>query len=73
MGQFHVYARLFLAASSDHEKAQVFDEVVEWLESKSGATIESGLKSRIFAILCTREGADFLRWVTANDGSDLHT
>jgi hypothetical protein len=67
MGQFHVYARLFLDAKDDGERAQVFADVCEWLEAKSETTIEIGLKTRIFAILCTREGADFLRWVTGND------
>jgi hypothetical protein len=73
MGQFHVYARLFLAASDDRERSQVFDEAVEWLEHTAETTIEKGLKTRVFAILCTREGADFLRWVTGNDGEDVHS
>jgi hypothetical protein len=71
MGRVYVYARLFLAAGSSHEKAQVFDDAVDWLERKAETTIEEGLKSRIFAIFCTREGEDFLRWVTGHDGENV--
>ena len=67
MGQFHVYATLFLDTTSVDEKAQVFDSAVEWLESKSETTIENGLKSRVFAILCSPQGEDFLRWVIGHD------
>lgn len=63
----YVFARLFLVAQGDREKAEVFDKAVEWLESKSETTIENGLKSRIFAILCSPEGEDFLRWVIGHD------
>ena len=63
----YVFARLFLVAQHGPEKAEVFDRAVEWLESKSETTIESGLKSRIFAILCSPEGEDFLRWVIGHD------
>lgn len=73
MGQFHVYARLFLAAGDDRARAQVFAEAVEWLEHTTETTIEKGLKTRVFAILCTREGADFLRWVTGNDAENSHS
>jgi len=73
MGQLHVYARLFLAAGDDRARAQVFAEAVEWLEHTAETTIEKGLKTRIFAILCTREGEDFLRWVTANDAENGHS
>jgi hypothetical protein len=73
MAQFHVYAILFLAATSEQEKAQVFGEAVEWIEGAAGTTIEKGLKGRIFAILCTREGEDFLRWVSGHDTEDVHT
>jgi hypothetical protein len=73
MGQIHVYARLFLAACDDRARAQVFDEAMEWLENTAETTIEKGLKTRIFAILCTKEGADFLRWVTGNDAENGHS
>jgi hypothetical protein len=67
MGQFYVYARLFLDANGVLEKSEVFDKTVEWLESKSETKIENGLKSRVFAILCSPEGEDFLRWVIGHD------
>jgi hypothetical protein len=67
MGQFYVYARLFLDANGVTEKSEVFDRTIEWLESKSETKIESGLKSRVFAILCSPEGEDFLRWVIGHD------
>ena len=73
MAQFHAYARLFLVAGSDQEKAQVFDQAVEWIEGSAGTTIEKGLKSRVFAILCTREGEDFLRWVSGHDAENGHS
>jgi len=73
MGQFHVYAKLFLAAGDDRERSQVFAEAVEWLEHTAETKLESGLKTRVFAILCTREGADFLRWVTGHDGENNHS
>lgn len=73
MGQFYVYARLFLAAADDRARAQVFAEAVEWLEHTAETTIEKGLKTRIFAILCTREGAEFLRWVTGNEAENSHS
>ena len=71
MGRFYLYARLFLTAKDNGEKAQVFDDAVDWLENKAETTIENGLKSRVFAILCTREGEDFLRWVTGHDGENV--
>lgn len=67
MGRIYVYARLFLAAADDGERHRVFVDAVEWLEHASQATLEKGLKTRIFAILCTREGAEFLRWMTGHD------
>lgn len=73
MAQFHAYAKLFLVAASDQEKAQVFSEAVEWIEGAAGTTIEKGLKSRVFAILCTREGEDFLRWVSGHDAENVHS
>ena len=73
MGQIHVFARLFLAAGDDRARSQVFNEAVEWLEHTAETTIEKGLKTRIFAILCTKEGADFLRWATANEASNGHS
>jgi hypothetical protein len=73
MGPLHVYARLFLEAEDSGEKAQVFADAVDWLEVKAETTIENGLKTRIFAILCTREGEDFLRWVTGHDGENVQS
>lgn len=73
MGQIHVYARLFLSASDDAERMQVFSDAVEWLEAQADTTIEKGLKSRVFAMFCTREGADFLRWVIGHEGEDTAT
>ena len=67
MGQFYVFVRLFLDAKSVPEKAEVFDRTVEWLESKSETTIEIGMKRRVFAIFCSPEGEDFLRWVIGHD------
>jgi len=63
----YVFARLFLVAQGDREKADVFDKAVEWVESRSETQIESGLKSRVFAILCSPEGESFLRWVIGHD------
>jgi hypothetical protein len=63
----YVYARLFLVAQGELEKAEVFNKAVEWVESRSETQIESGLKSRIFAILCSPEGESFLRWVIGHD------
>jgi hypothetical protein len=63
----YVFARLFLVAQGDREKAEVFDKAVEWLESKSETTIDSGAQRRIYAILCSPEGEDFLRWVIGHD------
>ena len=51
----------------------MFAEAVEWLEHTAETTIEKGLKTRVFAIFCTQEGADFLRWVTANDAENGHS
>jgi hypothetical protein len=73
MAQIHVFARLFLAAGDDRARAQVFAEALEWIEHTAETTIEKGLKTRVFAILCTKEGADFLRWVTANEASNGHS
>lgn len=73
MGHLYVYARLFLDAKDNGERAEVFADAVEWLERESETTLEIGLKSRVFAILCTQEGVNFLRWVTGNDGENIHS
>jgi len=69
MRPLHVYARLFLAAQSRPERAEVFSQAVEWLENASDTTLSDGLKGRLFAVLCSPEGEQFLLWATGNDGS----
>lgn len=68
MVRFYVYARLFLAARDEPERSQVFSDAVEWVESTTGTKVEKGLKTRVFAMLSTDQGADFLRWVVGHDG-----
>ena len=60
------FAQAFLSAEDPHRKALVVTDCCEWLASKTGGTtVDDELVSHLSAVLRSKEGEAFLRWVVS--------
>ena len=60
------FAQDFLATPDPHRKALVVADACEWLASKTtGTKVDDELVSHISAVLRSKEGETFVRWVIA--------
>ena len=58
------FAQAFLATPDPHRKALVVADACEWLASKTGGTkVDDELVSHLSALLRSKEGEAFVRWV----------
>jgi hypothetical protein len=58
------FAQAFLATPDPHRKALVVADCCEWLASKTGGTkVDDELVSHLSAVLRSKEGEAFVRWV----------
>lgn len=58
------FAQAFVATTDPHRKALVVTDCCEWLASKTGGTtVDDELVSHLSAVLRSKEGEEFLRWI----------
>jgi len=60
------FAQAFLATPDQHQKALVVADACEWLALKTtGTKVDDELVSHLAAVLRSKEGETFVRWVIA--------
>jgi hypothetical protein len=59
------YGQDFLIEHDSYKKTVIANDCLEWLASKSKTKLDDELISKIDAILKTKEGEDFVRWVVS--------
>lgn len=59
------FGQQFVNATDPYAKSLVVSECLEWLASKTDATLDDELVRRLADVLKTKEGEAFVRWVIA--------
>lgn len=59
------FAQRFLAASDPYAKSLVIGEAGEWLASKTDSPLDDELVRHLAAMVQTKEGENFVRWIVA--------
>lgn len=59
------FAQRFLAATDPYAKSLIVGEAGEWMASRTDSTVDDELVRHLAAMVQTKEGEAFVRWIVA--------